>query len=112
MRNIDRFADRAIMLVETFLRRFVVIRSNLQRRVGSFLGGPLSQADRFGGAVRASACHDLDPARSNLNRFSNHLLMLGMCQRWRFAGGAARNHTSGAGFDLKFNLLFQCFQAQ
>ena len=107
MRDSDFFRNRFKVLVETLLRWLVVIRSDLQRRVGSLFFCPTSQPERFGGAVRARTGHDFAPAGGELNHLADYTLVFIVSQRRGFTGCSDRNQKVRTRRNLEFNLRFK-----
>ena len=76
MRDADFRGDRFEVLVEASLGGFVVVRSDLQGCICTFLGRPTSQTKGFCRAVAAGSSHDLATAASRLDDFADDALML------------------------------------
>ncbi len=99
------FGDRLEVLVETFLRRLVVVGCDLQRRVGTLARRTLGQTECLGGAVASRTGHDFCTTRDALDHFRDHAIVFVMRQRRRFAGGSRRNDTSRSRRQLELDLV-------
>jgi len=80
--------DGAEMLEQSFLRRFVVIRRDLERTVRADILGPLRQINRLFRRVRAGAGNDFDFAAGKCHRTFDDANMFLAIHGRRFAGGA------------------------
>ncbi len=99
-RDADRVVDRLEMGVHAVLGRLVVIGRDDQDRVGADPLGMLGEPDRLGGAVRAGAGDDRDPALDLVDRDLDDPLMFLMAQGRALARGPDRHDTVAAILDL------------
>ena len=88
------------MLIETFLRRLVVIGRDHQGRVGASLLGIAGQGNGFFGGVGAGAGDHRNPAVGGLQAHVDHSPVFVMAEGRRFPGGAARHQAVGSLVDL------------
>ena len=87
-RQVDRFGDSFVVLVQAFLRRLVVVRHHRQPGLGARCLRAFGQLDRFGGRVRAGSRNHRHPPGGLFDRGADQQAMLVVADRGRFAGGA------------------------
>ncbi len=111
-RQVDRFGDLAEMPVHAFLRRPVVVRHDLQRRVGAGFLRIAGQFDRLDGRVAAGAGDDGNAPCRMVDRDLDQFAMLVHGDRRRFAGGADDDDAVGAFRDVPVDELAQARQVE
>src|SRR5262249_14957858 len=95
-----RLCNGAIVLIETLLRRLVVVRSHGKQSVGAKQFNFASKFDHFLRVVASGASEDRDLPRTLLDGNFDDTKMLGARQGRAFSGGAARHEEIDAGGDL------------
>src|SRR6266581_6560053 len=99
--------DGAIVLIQTLLRRLVVIRSDGEYAVGAKSGKLAREGDHFRGVVTAGAREDGHLALSKFDSDLHDAEMLLACECRALAGSAARNEEVDACLDLSLDQLAQ-----
>src|SRR5713101_5784903 len=102
-----RFSNGAIVLIQTLLRRLVVIRSDGEYAVGAEGGKLAREGDHFRGVVAAGAREDGYLALSQFDIDLHDAEMLLACECRALAGSAAWNEEVDACLDLPLDQLAQ-----
>ena len=103
LRNVDAVGDIGKVLDQAGLRGFVVIRRDLQQRVGADAFGVLRELQRIRGVVGAGARDDRNSAGNLLDAEADALFVFGIVERSGFAGRTADRDAVGAAGDLEFD---------
>ena len=100
------------VLVEASLGGLVVVGSDLQGCVCTFLGCPAGQTKGFCRAVAAGSRHDFASATGRLDHFADDALVLIVGERWRLPCSPYGYQESHAGTDLEIDLFLEPFNVE
>ena len=98
--QLDRRCDRLVVLVQTFLRRLVVIRRDGENAIGAHRLDLGSEFDHLSGVVAARARQHRHAALGFFERDLHHAQMFLVRERGTFARRSARHQEVDAFFDL------------
>lgn len=101
--------DRFVVLVESFLRGFVVVRADLERCVGAGFFGGLGEVDGFVGGVGSAAGYDENALVGEFDGGADDFEVFVGVKSGRFSGGADGDDASDAGCDLSVDEGFEGF---
>src|SRR5262249_3656735 len=95
--------DRAIVLVQTFLRGLVVVRRHRQDSVHPDRRHLLCQRNHLRGVITASSRQHRHALRGHFDGYFHHAKMFFACQRRTFSGGPAGHEEIHTFVDLPLN---------
>ena len=101
--QVGGIGNRMEVANQSSLGGFVVIRGDVQQRIGSGTLCLLGHPDSVGGMVASSACDDRHSALYTLDGVGNTVYMLLVGHGSGFTGGSADNDGIGAVFNLVIN---------
>ncbi|CAB4392233.1 unnamed protein product [Rhizophagus irregularis] len=111
-REVDRFGNRREVAKHALLRWAVVVRHDLQRRIGAGFLGEARQADGLGSGIGAGAGDDRDTAGTMLDGQTNQFAVFIDADGGRLARGADDHDAVGAFGDMPVDQFFQAILVQ
>ena len=108
-RNIRRFGNSSEVAVDTFLRRFIVVRHHRQRGICAGANCRTRQLDGFTGAVHTGTGNHRNAAVGKTDGCLDHFNLFRHAERGALAGGTNGDNGIGAVGNMPINQALELF---